>query len=86
MPEPSIEQIERDIQRARFKEGETEKFLTRRAARKAQALSAKRYRDNERRRAFMAGYKAALDQQEWKVGIGMIATLGVILGIFSLFQ
>ena len=35
MPEPSIEQIERDIQRARFKEGETEKFLTRRAARKA---------------------------------------------------
>tara|TARA_Y100001951_G_scaffold96029_1_gene94235 strand:+ start:133 stop:384 length:252 start_codon:yes stop_codon:yes gene_type:complete len=64
MAKPSIEQIEREISRARFTESETEGFLRTRAKYKARRQALRQYSDEGRRLAYMAGYRAASNRTE----------------------
>lgn len=79
-PEPSIKEIEDAVRKSRFEEGDTEKFLRSRSNRKANELAIKRYRDQARRLAFVAGFKEAQSRREfWLLPFGIAILLVVFL-------
>lgn len=62
MPETSLEQIERDIQRARFEEGEGDRFLASRARRKMHETTIQGMKNDMVQRAYIAGFKAGFEE------------------------
>ena len=83
MAEPSIEQIERDLLRARFEEGETERRLGARARIAAGRAAIKRSMNQRDRRFFIEGYKAAGRRDLW---LALPAIVGWLLLIVFLIQ
>ncbi len=80
MPEPSIEQIERDIQRARFEEGEGDKFLAYRAQRRMHETRIQGMKDEKVRRAYVAGFKAGYEEPrvKWPAVLFALAIIALI--------
>lgn len=79
-PDPDLRQVEDAIRKSRFEEGEAERFLRTRSARKAQQLAFKKYRDEGRRIAFIAGYKAAAERKEiWLLPFALMLLFAIYL-------
>jgi len=77
-PKHTIAQIEQELQRARFSELDSEKYLRSRHERKALEQASKTYRQKDRQLAFLAGYRAASDRMEFMLVPWAVAALGIV--------
>jgi hypothetical protein len=82
-PDPSIEQIEREIRSARFAENDGEKYLGKRAKSKAMRLAVSQFKEKRLQRAYIAGYeKGAYLHPGWYLP----AIMGWVLFIYILID
>ena len=81
-PDPSIEQIEAELLKARFSETPAEEYLTERARKRMQESDIAREKDEKVRAAFVAGYRFASTERAgpWK---GFLIGLGLAAFIFA---
>lgn len=63
--EPSIEEIERDIQRARFEESETERSINQSLKSRAEAAETRKNKGKDAQTAYLAGYKRGYSDMRW---------------------
>lgn len=82
-PDPTIEEIERAIRKARFDESETEKFVRDRHHIRARHLARAKYKDDAKRQAFIAGYRMGAHVPDWHIVVGAASFIG-LASLFSL--
>lgn len=90
-PDPSIEEIERAIRKARFDESDTERFLRDRAHVQARKIAAQNYKDQKLKLAYRAGYRDAWGKANPKKvafytsHITLIAVTLIALAVFQAY-
>lgn len=75
-PDPTVLQIEEALRRSRFEESSTDRFLARRALKKASQSARNSVMNERERRAFIAGFEAASARD---IGYFLFALIGWLL-------
>lgn len=86
MPSPDpMDTLERDIQKARFEESDTDKYLSRRAKQAMEKTLRGQKKDRDIRRAYVEGYQAGDGDAQKKYVVAFGAVLLLILLLQAMF-
>lgn len=86
-PDPSIEEIEAELLKARFAGNPAEEYLTQRARQRMQQADIAKAKDDRVKAAFIAGYRLATSERAgpWKgFFLGALVTFCLIGALFVL--
>ena len=84
MPDPTIEEIESALRKARFEESDSDRMIAARARRKMTEAWIRNSKDSRVQQAFVEGYKAAF-MPDWQVAlVAGGALVGAILFLWAM--